>query len=412
MLMEFQTKLLHGKAVDNYANGSTVPPISLANAFAYKSSEQLEKVFQNRAPGFAYTRIANPTVDAFERRVNELEGGIGGVACSSGMSAVTLSLLNILQAGDEVIAGSALFGGTLDLLHDLEAFGIKVHFIPRVEKALIEPFLTDKTRAVFGEIVGNPALNVMDVRETADFLHGKGVPLIVDSTTSTPYLLNPIQYGADVVVHSTSKYINGSGDAISGIIIDSGNFSWSPERYPGMKEYKKYGKFAYLVKLRNGIWRNMGGCLAPMNAYLNIIGMETLGLRMERACDNAMQLAAYLETIPGISVNYPGLASSPWNGVAKQLLDGRFGAILTIRVGSKERAFAIMNALTIPQIVSNIGDTKTLIVHPESTLAAHSTEQEKIDAAVFDDMIRISVGIEDIEDLKQDFTAAIQNTAG
>lgn len=412
MLMEFQTKLLHGKAVDNYANGSTVPPVSLANAFAYESSEQLEKVFQNRAPGFAYTRIANPTVDAFERRVNELEGGIGGVACSSGMSAVTLSLLNILQAGDEVIAGSALFGGTLDLLHDLEAFGIKVHFIPRVEKALIEPFLTDKTRAVFGEIVGNPALNVMDVRETADFLHGKGVPLIVDSTTSTPYLLNPIQYGADVVVHSTSKYINGSGDAISGIIIDSGNFSWSPERYPGMKEYKKYGKFAYLVKLRNGIWRNMGGCLAPMNAYLNIIGMETLGLRMERACDNAMQLAAYLETIPGISVNYPGLASSPWNGVAKQLLDGRFGAILTIRVGSKERAFAIMNALTIPQIVSNIGDTKTLIVHPESTLAAHSTEQEKIDAAVFDDMIRISVGIEDIEDLKQDFTAAIQNTAG
>lgn len=412
MLMEFQTKLLHGKAVDNYANGSTVPPISLANAFAYESSEQLEKVFQNRAPGFAYTRIANPTVDAFERRVNELEGGIGGVACSSGMSAVTLSLLNILQAGDEVIAGSALFGGTLDLLHDLEAFGIKVHFIPRVEKALIEPFLTDKTRAVFGEIVGNPALNVMDVRETADFLHGKGVPLIVDSTTSTPYLLNPIQYGADVVVHSTSKYINGSGDAISGIIIDSGNFSWSPERYPGMKEYKKYGKFAYFVKLRNGIWRNMGGCLAPMNAYLNIIGMETLGLRMERACDNAMQLAAYLETIPGISVNYPGLASSPWNGVAKQLLDGRFGAILTIRVGSKERAFAIMNALTIPQIVSNIGDTKTLIVHPESTLAAHSTEQEKIDAAVFDDMIRISVGIEDIEDLKQDFTAAIQNTAG
>ena len=171
--MEFQTKLLHGKAVDNYANGSTVPPVSLANAFAYESSEQLEKVFQNRAPGFAYTRIANPTVDAFERRVNELEGGIGGVACSSGMSAVTLSLLNILQAGDEVIAGSALFGGTLDLLHDLEAFGIKVHFIPRVEKALIEPLLTDKTRAVFGEIVGNPALNVMDVRQTADFLHGK-----------------------------------------------------------------------------------------------------------------------------------------------------------------------------------------------------------------------------------------------
>ena len=343
MLMEFQTKLLHGKAVDNYANGSTVPPVSLANAFAYESSEQLEKVFQNRAPGFAYTRIANPTVDAFERRVNELEGGIGGVACSSGMSAVTLSLLNILQAGDEVIAGSALFGGTLDLLHDLEAFGIKVHFIPRVEKALIEPFLTDKTRAVFGEIVGNPALNVMDVRETADFLHGKGVPLIVDSTTSTPYLLNPIQYGADVVGHSTSKYINGSGDAISGIIIDSGNFSWSPERYPGMKEYKKYGKFAYLVKLRNGIWRNMGGCLAPMNAYLNIIGMETLGLRMERVCNNAFRLAQALEKLEGVSVNYPLLESSPYHELAEKQLSGKGGAILTIRAGSKERAYKLIN---------------------------------------------------------------------
>lgn len=407
--MEFQTKLLHGKAVDNYANGSTVPPISLANAFAYESSEQLEKVFQNRAPGFAYTRIANPTVDAFERRVNELEGGIGGVACSSGMSAVTLSLLNILQAGDEVIAGSALFGGTLDLLHDLEAFGIKVHFIPRVEKALIEPFLTDKTRAVFGEIVGNPALNVMDVRETADFLHGKGVPLIVDSTTSTPYLLNPIQYGADVVVHSTSKYINGSGDAISGIIIDSGNFSWSPERYPGMKEYKKYGNFAYLVKLRNGIWRNMGGCLAPMNAYLNIIGMETLGLRMERVCNNAFRLAQALEKLEGVSVNYPLLESSPYHELAEKQLSGKGGAILTIRTGSKERAYKLINHLKYVKIATNIGDVRTLVIHPASTIYIHSTPEAMEEAGVYDDTIRISVGIEDIKDLIQDFTEAVES---
>ena len=409
MLMEFQTKLLHGKAVDNYANGSTVPPVSLANAFAYESSEQLEKVFQNRAPGFAYTRIANPTVDAFERRVNELEGGIGGVACSSGMSAVTLSLLNILQAGDEVIAGSALFGGTLDLLHDLEAFGIKVHFIPRVEKALIEPFLTDKTRAVFGEIVGNPALNVMDVRETADFLHGKGVPLIVDSTTSTPYLLNPIQYGADVVVHSTSKYINGSGDAISGIIIDSGNFSWSPERYPGMKEYKKYGKFAYTARLRNDVWRNMGGCLAPMNAYLNILGLETLGIRMKVLCHNALTLAKALEELAGITVNYPGLESSPY----KPLVDGQFGglggAILTIRAGSREKAFKLINSLKYAHIATNIGDLRTLVIHPSSTIYLHSTKEEQEYAGVYEDTIRISVGIEDVEDLVADFTQAIEN---
>ena len=382
MLMEFQTKLLHGKAVDNYANGSTVPPVSLANAFAYESSEQLEKVFQNRAPGFAYTRIANPTVDAFERRVNELEGGIGGVACSSGMSAVTLSLLNILQAGDEVIAGSALFGGTLDLLHDLEAFGIKVHFIPRVEKALIEPFLTDKTRAVFGEIVGNPALNVMDVRETADFLHGKGVPLIVDSTTSTPYLLNPIQYGADVVVHSTSKYINGSGDAISGIIIDSGNFSWSPERYPGMKEYKKYGKFAYLVKLRNGIWR---------------------------VCNNAFRLAQALEKLEGVSVNYPLLESSPYHELAEKQLSGKGGAILTIRAGSKERAYKLINHLKYVKIATNIGDVRTLVIHPASTIYIHSTPEAMEEAGVYDDTIRISVGIEDIKDLIKDFTEAVES---
>ena len=322
-----------------------------------------------------------------------------------------------------------MFGGTLDLLHDLEAFGIKVHFIPRVEKALIEPFLTDKTRAVFGEIVGNPALNVMDVRETADFLHGKGVPLIVDSTTSTPYLLNPIQddstplpvhnrlsclnlliqYGADVVVHSTSKYINGSGDAISGIIIDSGNFSWSPERYPGMKEYKKYGKFAYLVKLRNGIWRNMGGCLAPMNAYLNIIGMETLGLRMERVCNNAFRLAQALEKLEGVSVNYPLLESSPYHELAEKQLSGKGGAILTIRAGSKERAYKLINHLKYVKIATNIGDVRTLVIHPASTIYIHSTPEAMEEAGVYDDTIRISVGIEDIKDLIKDFTEAVES---
>ena len=253
------------------------------------------------------------------------------------------------------------------------------------------------------------ARNVMDVRETADFLHGKGVPLIVDSTTSTPYLLNPIQYGADVVVHSTSKYINGSGDAISGIIIDSGNFSWSPERYPGMKEYKKYGKFAYLVKLRNGIWRNMGGCLAPMNAYLNIIGMETLGLRMERVCNNAFRLAQALEKLEGVSVNYPLLESSPYHELAEKQLSGKGGAILTIRAGSKERAYKLINHLKYVKIATNIGDVRTLVIHPASTIYIHSTPEAMEEAGVYDDTIRISVGIEDIKDLIKDFTEAVES---
>ena len=424
MLMEFQTKLLHGKAVDNYTNGSTVPPISLANAFAYESSEQLEKVFQNRAPGFAYTRIANPTVDAFERRVNELEGGIGGVACSSGMSAVTLSLLNILQAGDEVIAGSALFGGTLDLLHDLEAFGIKVHFIPRVEKALIEPFLTDKTRAVFGEIVGNPALNVMDVRETADFLHGKGVPLIVDSTTSTPYLLNPIQYGADVVVHSTSKYINGSGDAISGIIIDSGNFDWDAyghkyhgltepdESYHGVVYTKQFGKKAYITKATTQLMRDLGSIPSPENCFLLNLGLETLPLRVERHCENAQKVAEFLDAHEKVShVIYAGLPDDKYHELAQKYMDeGRTCGVISFELtGGRDAAVRFMDSLKLANIATHVAASKTMVLHPASHTHRQMNDEQLREAGVSPGMIRLSVGIESAKDIINDLKEALEN---
>ena len=424
MLMEFQTKLLHGKAVDNYANGSTVPPISLANAFAYESSEQLEKVFQNRAPGFAYTRIANPTVDAFERRVNELEGGIGGIACSSGMSAVTLSLLNILQAGDEVIAGSALFGGTLDLLHDLEAFGIKVHFIPRVEKALIEPFLTDKTRAVFGEIVGNPALNVMDVRETADFLHGKGVPLIVDSTTSTPYLLNPIQYGADVVVHSTSKYINGSGDAISGIIIDSGNFDWDAyghkyhgltepdESYHGVVYTKQFGKKAYITKATTQLMRDLGSIPSPENCFLLNLGLETLPLRVERHFENAQKVAEFLDAHEKVShVIYAGLPNDKYHELAQKYMDnGRTCGVISFELtGGRDAAVRFMDSLKLANIATHVAASKTMVLHPASHTHRQMNDEQLREAGVSPGMIRLSVGIESAKDIINDLKEALEN---
>ena len=281
-------------------------------------------------------------------------------------------------------------------------------FIPRVEKALIEPLISEKTKVVFGEIIGNPGLNVMDIRETGDFLHEKGSPLIVDSTTATPYLIRPLEYGADVVVHSTSKYINGSGDAISGIIVDGGTFHWDPERYLGMKEYAKFGKFAYLVKLRNGIWRNMGGCLAPVNAYLNIIGMETLGLRMERICSNALALAQALELLDGVTVNYPLLKSNPYHKIAGDQFGNKGGGILTIRAGSRERAYAVINRLKYVKIATNIGDVRTLVIHPASTIYLHSNREAREAAGVFDDSIRVSVGIEDAEDLIRDFTEAIK----
>lgn len=330
--MGFNTELLHGTKTGDPHTGATLTPVYQSSAFFQPSAEQHEKLFHNKANGYSYTRINNPTIAAFEERMTVLERGVASVACASGMAALTNALLNIVGSGQEIIASTSLYGGTIEL-------------------------------------------------------------------------------GADIVINSTSKYINGNSSAISGVITDGGKFKWNVQQYPGLKDYLKFGKFAFTAKLRNGLFRNMGACMAPQTAFYNLLGMETLGLRMERACDNAAQLAAYLDKIPGITVNYPGLYSSPWHEVAERVLDERYGAILTIRVGSKERAFAIMNQLKIPQIVSNIGDTKTLIVHPESTLAAHSTEAEKRDAAVYDDMIRVSVGIEDIEDLVKDFEAAIADTA-
>ena len=408
--MKFNTALLHQQFDSDTQNGATIPPIYQVSAFAQSSAEQLEKVFNNKAAGFAYTRISNPTVDAFERRVASMEKGIGAVACSSGMAAVTMALLNILEAGDEVIAGSGLFGGTIDLFGDLKAFGITTHFVESVTAEAVAPLLNEKTKVVFTELIGNPKLDVVDLKKVSALVHEHGVPLIIDSTTATPYLLHTFDFGADVIVHSSSKYINGGGNSISGVIIDSGNFHWNPERYHSFAEYKKYGKFAYLAKLRNGIWRNFGSCLAPMNAFMNTVGLETLGLRMERICSNAKQLAEYLESRDDVTVNYPALKSSPYYDLVQTQFGGKGGAILTLRAGSKEKAFKLINALKYAVNATNIGDVRTLVIHPASTIYTHSSEHQKASAGVYDDSIRISVGIEDINDLIADFAQAIDQS--
>ena len=407
--MEFSTKLLHGKTAKRFLGGATLVPITQVSAFSYDSAEELEKVFANKAPGFAYTRIGNPTVNAFERRICELEGGLSAVACSSGMAAITAALLNILQVGDEIIAGAGLFGGTIDLFRNLENLGIKTKLVPRIGVAEIEDLISDKTKAIFGEMIGNPGLDVMDIQAVAALAHDNHIPLIVDATTATPYLINAIRYGADIVIHSSSKYINGSGNSVSGIIVDSGKFDWDFKKYPVLAKYKKLGHFAFTAALRSGIWRNTGGCLAPMNAYLNIIGLETLALRMQKICDNALILAKALEQLNGVSVNYPGLESNPAYPLVQQYLGGRGGGIVTLRVGSKKRAYRLMDSLKYALIATNIGDTKTLVIHPASTIYLHSTEEERYSAGVYEDMIRISVGIEDSVDLTADFTEAIKN---
>ena len=362
----FNTTLLHGSE-DSNPHGATQVPIYQSSAFRHDTAEELEKIFANKCAGYSYTRINNPTIESFEKRMTKLEGGIGSVACSSGMAALSMA--------------------------------------PEAFEAAIRP----ETRVVFAETIGNPKLDVTDIEGVAAIAHKRGLPFLVDNTVATPYLINPLKLGADVVIHSSSKYINGSSDAISGILVSGGKFRWEPEKFPGMAEFKKFGPFAYLAKLRNGLFRSMGACLAPQNAFLNNLGLETLGLRMQRHCSNAMELAEFLQGLGHeITVSYPGLKEHPYHEIAAKQFHGGFGAIITLRTGSKERAFHILNELKLPWLVSNIGDTKTLVIHPSSTITAHLSDEEKELSGVYDDMIRISVGIEDIEDLKEDFRRVIE----
>ncbi len=408
--MKFNTALLHGDFRGDKVTGSTLTPIYQSSAFEHKTAEELEKIFHNQAPGYSYTRIANPTIDAFEKRMTALEGGVASVACASGMAALYNAFCNILRAGDEIVSSASLYGGSIDLFRDLESFGITTRYVENNNWEQFQEATNEHTRLYFAETIGNPRLDVTDIKTLSELAHKNCVPLIIDNTVATAYLVKPLSLGADVVVNSTSKYINANSSAISGVITDGGKFKWDIEKYPGMKDFKKFGPFAYTAKLRNGLFRNTGACLSPQNAFYNSIGMETLGLRMERICSNAKKLAEFFNSeYSDITVNYPGLENSKWHDIAKEQFGENAGGIITIRTGSKEKAFGIINALKLPLIVSNIGDTKTLVIHPESTLNVHSTEEEKKTAGVFDDLIRISVGIEDIEDLIEDFRQAINS---
>lgn len=406
--MRFNTRLLHGRSITANPNGEILPPIAQVSAFRYESMEDLENVFRHKRMGFAYTRIGNPTIAAFEKKINELEGGFGAVCCSSGMAALTASILTVCSAGDEVIAGHGLYGGTIQLLHDLEKLGIHTVFADPLTAENVQSLITDKTALVFGELIANPSLAVMDVPAIAEVAHAVGIPLFVDATTTTPYVTRPLSLGADVVIHSTSKYLNGGGNAIGGVIVDGGKFPWNANKHPALAEFSGYGKAAFSVRLRTDIWENLGGCQSPFNAFLSYIGTETLGLRMERICSNADRLAKALAEIPGIAVNYLTLNDHPYHSYVESELNGYGGGILTFRAGSKERAFRIINSLQYACIASNIGDVRTLVIHPASTLFLPVPEAEREAAGVYEDTVRVSVGIEDPEDLVEDFSAAVR----
>lgn len=407
--MRFNTAVLHEGRGQAEKYGATLPPVYQTSAFEQESALRLEKIFENQAPGYCYTRVANPTITAFENRITKLEGGIASVACASGMAALTNAFLTILQSGDEIVTSASLYGGTIDLFRDLEAFGIHTSYVQNNNWEQMEEAANERTRLIFAETIGNPGLDVTDIRKLAELAHRHELPLIIDNTAATSFLIRPLELGADIVVNSSSKYINGNSSAISGVLTDSGHFKWKKEKYPVLADHIKFGPMAYISRMRASVFRNMGACLSPQNAYLNLLGIETLGLRMERQCRNAYELAKWLqETYPEFHVNYPGLESSPWHEIAKAELKGGYGAILTLQVGSREHAFSLIDHLELAYNVSNIGDTKTLVIHPSSTISLHSTQQQKADAGVYEDLIRVSVGIEDIEDLIQDFKQAIE----
>ncbi|AJE02783.1 O-acetylhomoserine aminocarboxypropyltransferase/cysteine synthase family protein [Geobacter pickeringii] len=411
MKREFRldTLLIHGGLEPGPAGATTVPIVQ-SSSFAHDTAEDLEDIFRGRQVGHVYTRINNPTTESLERRLTLLEGGISAIATSSGMAAITLAVLTIVRSGDEILSSASLFGGTFSLFRDtLSNYGIATRFVDPSDLGAMRAAVTERTRLIFVETMGNPRLDVPDLAALAEIAREAGVPLVVDATVTTPVLGRVKELGADIVVHSTSKYINGTGSAIGGAIIDCGTFDWKRASYPHFEPFvKKFRQFAFTARARKLIHKDLGACPAPMNSYLFSEGIETMALRMERHCANAQRLAEFLAAHPTVAwVNYPGLASSPWHETAKAQFGGRYGALLTFGLADKGAAFRCIDGLRLAKNLANIGDAKTLVIHPASTICADFGPEEKALMGVSEEMIRVSVGIEAIDDIIEDFGEAL-----
>lgn len=407
---KFATRSIHGGTDQDIKYGATSLPVYQSSAFSYDTAEELSDVFQGRKFGYIYSRIANPTVTALEQRINYLENGKGAIATASGMAAIATVLYTLIQPGDEIISSKSLFGGTLQLFNEIFAeYGVRIVFVDAVDVDAYRRAITEKSRLIFLETIGNPKLDIPDIRKIAAIANENNLPLVLDNTLATPYLFQAKEFGVNIVIHSTSKYITGSGNTIGGVLVDLGNYDWSATRTKSLQKiYSKTGDFAFLARARRQVLQNTGSCLAPFNAYLQLLGLETLGLRMERHCQNALELAKFLNDSPRVEmVNYPGLISNPGYTVANNQFNGRFGGLLTLRLGTPERCFKLINRLKMVKNLANLGDAKTLIIHPDSTIYYNCTESEKKDAGVYPDLLRVSVGIEDIHDIINDFNEAL-----
>lgn len=399
-----------------------VLPIAQSTTFAYDSAAAMGALFDLEAEGFFYTRLANPTLDCVEKKIAALEGGVGAMVTSSGQAASLISVTNICKAGDHVIASAAIYGGTFNLFNKtLRELGIDFDFVdPDISAQDLSMVFKENTKAVFVETITNPSLDVVDLEMFADVAHAHHCPLIVDNTFATPINCRPFEWGADIVVHSTSKYMDGHAVSLGGCVVDSGNFDWSTgdfkmlttpdESYHGVTYTEQFGKAAYIVKARTHLMRDLGTQAAPQNAFLLNLGLETLHLRMRRHCDNALAVAKFLENHEKVEwVNFPGLESNKYYSVAQKYMpDGTCGVISIGIKGGKEGAVRFMEALKIAKIVTHVADARTCVLHPASTTHRQLTDQQLIDAGIAPNMVRFSVGIEDPEDIIADVAQALE----
>ena len=417
----FNTLAVHGGQVADPATNSRAVPIYQTSSYNFTDADHAARLFGLQEFGNIYTRIMNPTTDVLEKRVAALEGGVAALALASGQAAETLAITTIANAGDEIVSTTSLYGGTYNLFHyTLPKLGITVKFVDAEDEAGLRAAINDKTRAVYTETVGNPKLDIVDIEKLAQIAHENGLPLIIDNTTPSPALCRPIDHGADIVIQSLTKFIAGHGTSIGGAIIDAGRFDWKasgrfPEftnpdpSYHGLVHADAFGPLAFILKARVQGLRDTGACLSPFNAFLILQGAETLHLRMERHSQNAVAVAEALENNPLVeSVNYPGLESSPYNSRVKKYLPNGAGALVTFNIkGGLAAGKKFINSVKLFSLLANIGDAKSLVIHPASTTHSQLTEEEQASTGVTPGLIRLSVGIEDIRDILADLEQAI-----
>jgi len=426
--MKLGTKSLHAGQKPDPTTGSRAVPIYQTTSYQFRDTEHAANLFGLKELGNIYTRIMNPTTDVLEQRVAALEGGSGALAHSSGQAAITASILNIAGAGDHIVSVAQLYGGTYNLFHyTLPKLGIQVSFVDGDDPENFRKAVKSNTKAFYGEGLGNPRLNILPFAEVGKIAQEVGVPLIVDNTALSPYLNRPFEHGANIVVHSATKHIGGHGTSIGGIVVDGGNFNWGNGKFPGFTEpdmsyhglphweaFKAFApaggaNIAFIMKMRLQFLRDVGSCISPFNSFLLLQGLETLHLRMERHCANALKVAQYLESHPKVKwVNYPGLKSSKYHDLAKKYLTNGYGALVGFGLKSGfEGGSKFINALELHSHVANIGDARSLAIHPASTTHSQLSAEERQSAGVTDDYVRLSVGIEDIEDIIADLEQSL-----